>query len=280
MSLFHIRKAALPAIIALLVVVAGCGSAKEDATASSTSSTTASTAADWSSFGVKTKTDTTGASAVNHDDYKAGDHATLTCNDCHAAAKPDPVTGQAQYAAREAICVTCHALSKYTATNVNHTAKNTGTQCNKCHYSAKGATTGIAGWRSPVTTTSAPTKRTRVDHAKWHPDVKGTCLDCHNTADIASFPTTTHTAAKGRTTACETCHFYKSGKWGGGHSAVTSGCTSCHSKHYSGYQCEWCHTGVAAGGFTSWALSFDKHTHRSWNSNSCAACHGAGGSGN
>ncbi|MBI5178234.1 MAG: hypothetical protein HZA04_03140, partial [Nitrospinae bacterium] len=58
------------------------------------------------------------------------------------------------------------------------------------------------------------------------------------------------------------------------HIAATTGCTSCHSKHYSGYNCEWCHTTAASGGYKKWSYS-----HDSVNNSACSACHGAGGIG-
>ncbi|MBI5179686.1 MAG: hypothetical protein HZA04_10570, partial [Nitrospinae bacterium] len=251
--------AVLIASLSAVALLNGCGSSSDSKTTATTTTTT-TTATDWSTLGAKTKGDSAGPSAVSHSEYLADSHSALTCTSCHAAAKPGATTTQPLNAAREAICVTCHPFSKYTMTYVNHDTYKTGTQCNKCHYSNTGVT-GYSGWRLPNTTgTTAPTKRTRVDHSKWHGQVGGAsgtavvCLDCHRTADVTSFPTSTHGAGSGRTTGCQSCHWYSSGKWAGGHSAVTTGCKTCHSKanHYAGYECESCHKASITNGYTSW----------------------------
>ena len=92
--------------------------------------------------------------------------------------------------------------------------------------------------------------------------------------------------------SCKACH-----PNGGGHPSVATGCraATCHthlkptselnqaSTNYTGqhydsnpsgpYECEWCHTGVASGGYSNWSLPFSKHGHQNWNNSSCKACH-------
>jgi hypothetical protein len=270
-----LQKQKLVLTLLLLLATLGCGE-DHPKLQSATAVGGGSAPADWAALGVVTASTGTVKTTVNHDDYLSGSHSALQCSDCHALTQIDPATNQTIDLPKEKICAYCHPFSKYTAvmTNANHDTLKTGTHCNACHYSASGATgSPVGGWRW----SSVASPKTRVSHALWHYNVKGVCLNCHTASNEtipAAHPTIT------ATTACESCHYYNNGKWGGQHAPYTTGCRAvgCHSNHYNPYNCEWCHTAVAANGYLSWKLSFDGGSHRStFDQRSCSACHGNGG---
>lgn len=263
--------AGLCCVLLLSFAFAACGIGGEDdddGGGSSTPSVSTPTTVDMSAMGLNTKT-------VAHSTWITAPHDAYVCNDCHSVDS-------------EKICAQsgCHPFSKYTslATNFDHTANKTGEQCNKCHsLTPEPAATDavrIAGWRENV--------KQQVSDTKWHTALKGVCLNCHDPIqhdpdNLSVFPAS-HQTDTARQTACETCHYYKlnsagtAGTWGGGHVNATSGCnvSGCHAKHYSGYDCAWCHSGAIANSYTKWN---DTWSHRHENSSGCSACHGAGGFG-
>lgn len=278
--------AAMFGIMLIAVMIAACGSAPGTSVSSTGTGTT--TTVTLSTLGIDTKT-------VSHTTWVAtAPHDTYTCMQCHTVD-------------REQVCSQsgCHPFSKYAslATNFNHTTAQTGDQCNKCHSLTPEPTATdavlIAGWRENVL----------IPATKWHTDLKGVCLNCHdpvkhNPFNLSVFPTS-HQTDTTRQKACETCHFYKlnaagtAGTWGGGaHPTVTTGCAdaTCHTHssntaetHYQGgtapagqhynantggpFNCEWCHAETITGKYVSWAVAFDKTTHQQWNSGACKACH-------
>ncbi len=258
-------------VLMLAFTLAACGGGKDGEGSGDTTTpvVTTPTTVDMSTMGIDTKT-------IPHATWIAtAPHSTAVCNDCHSVDS-------------NAICAQsgCHPFSKYTslATNFNHVTNKTGEQCNKCHSLTPEPTATdavrIAGWRKNLKLT---------DTTKWHIALKGVCTDCHDPVKhdplttLSIFPTS-HKNDATRQKACEKCHYYKvntagtGGKWGGGHTVVTSGCNAsgCHTQHYSGYDCAWCHSGAITNSYTSWKNTW---THRKENSQGCAACHGAGGFG-
>ncbi|MBI3581479.1 MAG: hypothetical protein HY098_05300 [Nitrospinae bacterium] len=259
----------------LLLPILGCGEGHP--TIQPSGGGGGGTVTDWSTLRVNTVSSGTTVSSVDHKDYLAGSHSAYQCSACHSITQTDPATNQTVDVARDKICAYCHPFSNYTSimTNVNHTTLKTGTHCNACHYSASGAAgSTVSGWRWP----SVAGSKTRIPPSQWHSNVKGTCLNCH-TASNESIPAAHPTITP--TTACETCHYYSNGKWAGQHAPYTAGCRAigCHSGHYSPYNCEWCHTTVAANGYLSWALSFGDSHRRDFDQRSCSACHAGGGGG-
>ncbi|MBF0171515.1 MAG: hypothetical protein HQK87_10600 [Nitrospinae bacterium] len=198
---------------------------------------------------------TTPSYSADHPSYQVGNHKNFTCETCHSL----PLTGrtaegeQASVAAtteRTRICATCHQ-GQYNATSIlNHQQHGIGTYCNSCHYSDSFRT------------------KNRVSPSKWHSYVSGSCETCHSGRQPASHK------SSGRNSGCASCHSYPS--WanatGFSHSGVTSGCNNsgCHSKHYAGYDCVWCHTGANPG------VSFGGWSHNRTDNRACIACHADG----
>lgn len=241
----------------------------------------------WAGLGVSTKSDTiTGVGGLPHAQYMVDSHATLSCVNCHASG-----------VARESICVNCHPLNALgssitgtavdlstVTTNANHVTLSTGTHCNACHYSNNGSGAG-QGWRWPTitdTTIVSPTLKTRINHAQWHGILKGVCLKCHPFASI-TLPSA-HPSVNS-STACESCHYYLNGKWGGRHILVSSGCnqSGCHATHahstvssrtitsgqsFGSIDCANCHQASVSGSFANWLGAGHESV-----SNGCNACH-------
>ena len=251
-------------ILVFAFALAACGEKQEGNFGGGSSTPPAPATVDMSALGVDTKT-------ISHSDFTASaTHSAKLCADCHTGVAREKVCSQAG----------CHPFSKYAAamTNWDHAANNTGDQCDKCHYSVEkniaSENPKVAGWRQTL----------RVSSTQWHAALKGVCLNCHDVNNISNFPSSHQTDAN-RQKNCENCHHYKvnsagtGGAWGGGHTAAVSGCNAsgCHAKHYSGYDCAWCHSGAVSNGYTSWTGTWH---HRGESSSGCSACHGAGGFGN
>ncbi|MDH5508936.1 MAG: hypothetical protein OEZ32_01130 [Nitrospinota bacterium] len=182
-----------------------------------------------------------------HNSYLVGAHGSFACGDCHASTAR---TGASSPLLREMsgdqICARCH-MGDYNRTSLfNHGAYKIGTHCNSCHYSDNFK------------------YHTRPSHNKYHEKISSSCVACHPGKTPGGH------LADGRTGLCEMCHKYPNWQGTGfSHSGVTSGCSNCHSKHYSGFPCESCHTfGI------SWGFS-----HSRVRSDGCPACHGSDGHG-
>jgi len=242
--------------------------------------TTSTVTKGWALFAVNTVTSGTATSQINHNDYLTGSHSSFKCNDCHSITQTDPATNLTTYLPREKICVYCHPLSKYASvmTDADHTALNSGTRCNACHYSASGvAGSGVIGWRW---SSNAP--RIRVPSSLWHKDIKGACLNCHITSAVAKYP------AGHYATGCESCHTYGTGSWGPGtgHAAVTSACSTCHpakshtiagstitsGSMFAGVDCSTCHQSSVTAGFANWLGAPGAGFH-SGITGACTNCH-------
>jgi len=182
-----------------------------------------------------------------HNSYLDGPHGRYACSDCHVSvARTSGGKSPFREIAGDQICANCH-MGDYNRTSLfNHGAYKIGTHCNSCHYSDN--------FRSHA----------RVAHNKYHEKITYSCATCHPDKTPGNH------LADGRTGSCELCHKYPN--WAGAgfnHSGVSSGCASCHSRHYSGYACESCHTyGI------SWGYS-----HSRVRNDGCPACHGNDGHG-
>ncbi|MDH5508935.1 MAG: hypothetical protein OEZ32_01125 [Nitrospinota bacterium] len=230
-----------------------------------------------------------------HNSYLDGRHSSFVCTDCHVSTartdmgETDLARSPFRETPKDQICSRCH-MGDYNRTSLfNHTVANTGTYCNSCHYS------------------DSFTAHTRISADTYHGLIGGSCSSCHSNrtpgnhrADgrasacerCHSYPSWSgasgaHTATSncvschaartpgnhqrdGRTSKCENCHNYPD--WSNAsfsHSGVSTGCASCHSRHYSGYACESCHTSGI-----SWS-----YKHSRVRSDGCIACHDGDGHG-
>ncbi|MDH5756762.1 MAG: hypothetical protein OEZ55_08860 [Nitrospinota bacterium] len=177
-----------------------------------------------------------------HDHYLQGKHARFTCADCHISAARNNGGVPLRELQNDMICYQCHS-GEYGRTDLfNHARYKIGTYCNSCHFSN-------TFWH-----------RARPAHEKFHHAIAedSNCVACHDD----KIPSQHRNG--GLTSSCEMCHKYPS--WAGAtfdHSTVTSGCAACHSRHYDGSQCEWCHPfGV------SWEFRHGVGDHRG-----CEICH-------
>jgi hypothetical protein len=211
-----------------------------------------------------------------HDTYQVGSHKNFACDTCHVAGR-----------ANEEICAGCH-INKFNATsNPSHAQYKIGTRCNACHFS------------------DSFTSHSRVSHSAFHMVIETNCESCHkgrqpgshnsdgrtvncaschqynNGAWGVSGGAHNHTSGcvnchsnkkpashnGNRDSSCESCHSYPT--WSGAsfsHSGVSSGCNQCHSRHYDGNDCSYCHTkGI------SWSWS-----HSRVSSSGCPICHDGG----
>jgi len=187
-----------------------------------------------------------------HASYLTGKHASFGCGDtCHTPSlTAKAAAGSAGYQVtsdRKQICYQCHAANYNATSALNHSASNTGTYCNSCHYSDSFKT------------------HNRLSHDQYHMNITSSCATCHAGRAPASH------ASSGRTSGCESCHSYKNGAWSltsGAHNH-TSGCSSCHSgKKPASHAnrpdtCESCHS------YPSWAGAKMNHNGLS----DCSSCH-------
>ena len=216
-----------------------------------------------------------------HTSYLVGAHGGYACGDCHVSA----ARTNFREISGDQICARCH-MDAYNRTGLfNHASYKIGTHCNACHFS------------------DSFTAHTRVSHGAYHGKIAANCLSCHpgktpashysdgRTANCESchkYPSWapsggahTYTSGCARChsgkkpgshgaatyATCENCHKYPS--WKGAtftHSGISSGCASCHSRHYGGYACEACHTSGI-----SW-----RYRHSQVRADGCIACHAGG----
>lgn len=182
-----------------------------------------------------------------HSSYLIGAHAGYACSDCHiSVARTNGIKSPLREISGDQVCANCH-MGDYNRTSLfNHSTYSIGTHCNSCHYS------------------DSFKLHARPSHSSYHDKISSSCISCHPGKTPSS-----HTV-DGRTGSCEICHEYPS--WLGAnfnHSGVSSGCANCHSRHYSGFACESCHTyGI------SWGYS-----HGNTRADGCPACHGSDGHG-
>lgn len=267
------------ALIATVAVISSCGDGSVDG--ASTSSSGGSSGANITDLsGISRTPDTSW-----HDSYITGAHASYQCGDCHT----NTARMNALATSNDQICYQCHVNDYNNTSLLNHSQYKIGTYCNSCHYS------------------DSFTSHSRVSHSEYHGAITSSCESCHtnrypssHTGSRTSGCENCHSYSGGGWavssssggshytsncsschlsrmpanhygTTCENCHSYPS--WSGSaafdHSSITSGCASCHSKHYAGYSCEWCHTFGQ-----SWSFS-----HSRVNSQACSACHGSDGHG-
>ncbi|MDH5510296.1 MAG: hypothetical protein OEZ32_08065 [Nitrospinota bacterium] len=177
-----------------------------------------------------------------HDHYLENKHARFVCADCHISTARNNVGNPLRELPNELICYQCHSGQYASKHLFDHVKYKIGTYCNSCHFSN-------TFWQ-----------RARPGHDKFHHAIAedSNCVLCHDDKIPAKHRN------GGLTGSCEICHKYPS--WGGAtfdHSQVTSGCAACHSRHYDGSQCEWCHPfGV------SWGFQHGVGDHRG-----CELCH-------
>ncbi|MDH5638695.1 MAG: hypothetical protein OEZ04_09405 [Nitrospinota bacterium] len=217
-------------------------------------------------------------SLFNHTVAKTGTY----CNSCHYS---DSFTAHTRISADQyhgligGSCASCHAAR----TPANHRADGRATACEKCHQypTWSGASGGHTATSNCVSCHAARTpanhradgRATACEKCHQYPTWSGAsgghtatsnCVSCHSSKTPANHQ------RDGRTSKCENCHQYPD--WGNAsfsHSGVSSGCANCHSKHYSGYACEACHTSGI-----SWS-----YRHSRVRSDGCVACHDGDGHG-
>lgn len=264
------------------LTVAACGSSASNG--SGGSSSTGGSGSDLSSIALK-------PDFSWHDSYLVGTHATFGCGDiCHTmalTARTGSSVSLAVTSDRKQICYQCHAPNYNATSLINHASYNIGTYCNSCHYSDSFKTHNRVGYDKyhQYITTSCETC-----HASRYPSSHSAngrttgCAGCHEySAGKWGFKAGAHIHTSGcsachagkkpashskyATDSCEMCHSYPA--WlpvSFSHSGISSGCSTCHSGHYSPYSCEGCHTrGI------SWAFS-----HNGVSSQNCGACHSGG----
>ena len=218
------------------------------------------------------------AGLFNHAAFKADTH----CNSCHFSdsfRSHSRLQHSAYHGSISGSCESCHT-GKTPASHANGRTAN----CASCHmyptWSASGGgahsyTSGCVNCHSAKTPAQHKNDGRTANceschkYPAWtsvsggggtHSHTSG-CVNCH------SAKTPSKHKKDGRTANCELCHKYPSWKNASfNHSGVTSGCASCHTKHYSGYACEACHT---AG--ISW-----RYKHSGVRNDGCTACHGSG----
>ena len=155
-----------------------------------------------------------------HDQYLVGAHGRMICADCHVSTAAREQGPDFREIDGKLICYQCHS-NQYGITDLfDHIQFKTGTYCNSCHFSD-------TFWQIA-----------RPGHEKFHHAIAedSNCVACHDNKIPGK-----HTD-QGLRASCEACHRYPN--WAGAtfdHATVTSGCAGCHSRHYDGSQCEWCH---------------------------------------
>lgn len=233
----------------MMMALVACGTSESNTGGSGGSSGGGSSTANLSNIG------TTPSYSSDHPGYLTGTHASFGCETCHTL----PLTGRTAVEGEQAsvmavsdrtqICSSCH-IGNYSATSaLNHSQHGIGTYCNSCHYS------------------DSFTSHNRAATSSYHSSITTNCESCHSGRQPASH-------GSDRQSGCASCHGYPS--WasatGFNHSGVTSGCNAsgCHSQHYSGYDCVWCHTGSNPG------VSWGSWSHSRADNRACTACHADG----
>ena len=203
-------------------------------------------------------------------------HSTIgnSCESCHQGREPSSHSSDG----RTSNCASCHQYS-------NGTWSIDG---NWCHYSdsfPSHTRIGADSYHSTIGNSCESCHQGREPSSHSSDGRTSNCASCHQysngTWSIAGAGAHTHTSdcvnchsakapANHYGTTCENCHNYPS--WSGAtfiHTNIVSGCASCHSRHYAGYACQWCHTfGI------SWSYNHSRVT-----AEACSACHGSNGGG-
>ncbi len=183
---------------------------------------------------------------VSHTEWHSA--VSTSCATCHSGREPSSHSD-----GRNSGCENCHTYSSgsWGLSGGSHTYTS---GCSSCHASSKPAN------HYGDTCESCHTYPSWSGAASGHTYTSG-CSSCHSGSKPANHYGDT----------CENCHTYPSWSAATGmdHTGISTGCSSCHSRHYSGYACEWCHTSGI-----SWSYS-----HSRVNSSACNACHSGDGHG-
>lgn len=270
--------------LTVALLVAGCGSSAQNGSSpSSTSQSGSNGSKDLSSIGKK-------PDFSWHDSYMTGKHASFGCGDtCHTLALTAKVgaysAGYEVTSDRKQICYQCHAANYNATSYLKHSSYNIGTYCNSCHYSDSFKThtrVNASEYHTNITTGCATCHSGRYPSSHAGSGRTSGCENCHSykngswgiTSGAHSYTSGCNSCHSSKMpanhfgTTCENCHTYPS--WKGAkfsHSGITSGCASCHTRHYAGFSCEGCHTqGI------SWNFS-----HSRVSPSNCSACHDGNG---
>ncbi len=210
---------------------------------------------------------------LNHATAQTGTY----CNSCHYSDSFTSHTRISHTTFHNGIknsCETCHT-SRAPASHNN--GRKTG--CDTCHQYSSGRWSLSGGGGAHTHATGCANCHVGKAPASHNDGRKVNCENCHKYPKWSNISGGAHNHTTGCSNChaatapqkhfgatCENCHKYP--KWSGvtfSHQGITSDCASCHSRHFAGYNCEWCHTfGI------SW-----RYSHSQVKSQACRACHGS-----